>query len=108
MDITVVLQPKETPIAVLFSIVKPLNEDRADMSYETFKTSLTDPKDARYMDMERLMNTVYPAEKVKEIWDWDCRCDYATLHDRKRRRLTTCTNLYPVEAYPVDGVNDDA
>ena len=100
MDITVVLQPKETPIAVLFSIVKPLNEDRTDMSYETFKTSLTDPKDARYMDMERLMNTVYPVEKVKEIWDWDCRCDYATLHDRKRRRLTTCTNLYPVEAYP--------
>ena len=100
LDMTVVLQPKETPIAVLFSKVKPLNEDRADMSYETFKTCLTDPKDGRYMDMERLMNTVYPVETVKEIWDWDCRCDYATLHDRKRRRLTTCSNLYPVEAYP--------
>ena len=35
------------------------------MSYEAFKTCLTDPKDGRYMDMERLMNTVYPVEKSK-------------------------------------------
>ena len=53
LDMTVVLQPKETPIAVLFSKVKPLNEDRADMSYETFKTCLTDPKDGTF-DEHRL------------------------------------------------------
>ena len=69
----VVLQSKETPIAILFDKARPLNEDKADMSYDTFKTCLTDPKDGRYMDMERLMNTVYPLEKVNEIWPLHCK-----------------------------------
>ena len=60
MEMTVVFQPKETPIAILFGKVGPLNEDDTDMSFETFKNYLTDPKDARYMNMERLMNSVYP------------------------------------------------
>ena len=41
------------------------------MSYETFKKGLTDRNDGCYMDMERLMNTVYPLEKVNEIWPLD-------------------------------------
>ena len=57
---TVVLQPKETPIAVLFDKVKPLNDDETDMSYEAFKKCLTDPEDELYMDMEKLMNAIYP------------------------------------------------
>ena len=52
------------------------------MSYETFKNCLTDPQDERYMDMERLMNAVYPVENVNAIWTWD-------------------------EAYPVDAVDGD-
>ena len=63
------------------------------------------------MDMERLMNTVYPLEKVNEIWPfqhcghmiWDRACRYgrgARLHELQGRRLATCSNLYPVEAYP--------
>jgi len=105
LEMTVVLQPKETPIAVLFDKVRPLNEDGSDMSYETFKNCLTDAKDGRYMDMERLMNTVYPVRNIIEIWPWDA----ASLSSRSQmayeqqgRGLTMCSNLYPVEACPVD------
>ena len=62
LEMTVVLQPIDTPIAVLYAKFRPLNEDSTDMSYETFKNRLTDPEDARYLDMERLMNTVYPVQ----------------------------------------------
>ena len=71
LEMTVVLQPKETPISMLFDKVRPLNEDETDMSYETFKNCLTDPKDELYMDMERLMNAVYPVDNVNPIWTWD-------------------------------------
>ena len=72
LEMTVVLQPKETPIAVLFGRVKPLNEDDTDMSFETFRNCLIDPKDERYMDMERLMNNIYPvdAASLDDIWLW--------------------------------------
>ena len=59
------------------------------MSYETFKTCLTDPEDSRYMDMERLMNTVYPQHKVYKIWPWSGHI----------YMLTHSTNRFPVEAY---------
>ena len=67
VGMTVVLQPKETPIAKLFDKVKPLNEDDTDMSFETFKNCLTDPKEELYMDMERLMNAVYPLETQEQL-----------------------------------------
>ena len=35
------------------------------MSYETFKKRLTDPSDGRYMDMERLMNNIYPVDEAQ-------------------------------------------
>ena len=94
LEMTVVLQPKEIPITTLFDKVRPLHEDETYMSYETFKNCLTDPLDKRYMDMEFLMNTVYPVEKVNEIWTW--------------HTYTLCSNLYPVEAYPVDAVDGDS
>ena len=62
LELTVVLQPIDTPIAVLYAKFRPLNEDSTEMSYKTFKNRLTDPEDERYLDMERLMNTVYPVE----------------------------------------------
>ena len=64
---SVVLQPKETPIAKLFDKAKPRNEDDTDMSFETFKNCLTDPKEELYMDMERLMNAVYPLETQEQL-----------------------------------------
>ena len=69
---TVVLQPKETPIAIFFGKVKPINEDGTDMSFETFRNCLVDPKNERYMDMERLMNSLYPKDAVSlaDIWLW--------------------------------------
>ncbi len=67
---TVVFQPKETPIKILFDkardpkceLALPLNEDDTEMSYETFKNGLTDPESEFYMDMERLMIQVYPRD----------------------------------------------
>ena len=69
---TVVFKPKEIPIEVLFVKVEPLNEDDTDMSFDTFKNCLTDPKDELYMDMERLMNNIYPPDEacVEELWLW--------------------------------------
>jgi len=65
LEMTVVFQPKETPIALLFNKVTPRNEDETDMSYEKFKNCLTDPKDELYMDMERLMNAVFPYDPAE-------------------------------------------
>ena len=58
LELTVVFQQKETPIALLFEKVKPLNADKTDMSYETFKNGLTDPDDNRYMDTMRKLVTI--------------------------------------------------
>ena len=111
LEMTVVLQPKETPIAILFDKVRPLNEDNTYMSYEMFKKCLVDPLDGRYMNMERLMNTVYPMENVDEIWPWDAvilASRSPLLHEGQGGVWTMCTNLYPVEAYPVDAVQGDS
>ena len=72
LEMTVVFKPKEIPIEVLFVKVEPLNEDDTDMSFDTFKNCLTDPKDGLYMDMERLMNNIYPPDEacVEELWLW--------------------------------------
>ena len=94
LELTVVLQPKETPIRSLFDKVGP-HQRGSEMSYETFKCCLSDPDDPRYMDMEVLMNTVYPEETVEGIWRWDTRW------------MTSCSNFYSVEAYPVDAVDGD-
>ena len=92
MDMIVILQSKDIPITILFDKARPINENKTDMAYETFKTCLTDPNDGRYMDVECLMNTVFPVKKVKEIWPW--------LKELQGRRMMTCSNLNPVAAYP--------
>ena len=83
LEIAVVFQPIETPIAVLFNTIGPVNEDNTDMSFETFKTFITDPLDRRNMDMERLMNTVYPFDQIfgtrlssrkTKLYALQCRC----------------------------------
>ena len=105
LEMTVVLQPIETPIALLFDKAGPLNEDSTDMPYEKFKNCLTDPNDERYMDMERLMHTVYPAADISEIWPWDAvslSSRSPTLNGRQGFVLTTCSNLRPIGAYPVN------
>ena len=54
--------------------------------------------------MDRLMNTAYPVEKVKDIWQvervltFDLACRY--VYHPVDCRSTSCSNLYPVEAYP--------
>ena len=58
LEMLVVFQQIETLIAILYDRIGPLSKD--DMSYEAFKNCITDHTDTRYMDMETLMNTVYP------------------------------------------------
>ena len=66
LEMTVVFQPKETLIAKLY------DSEFINMSFEMFKNCLTDPKDGLYMDMERLMNNIYPPDEacVEELWLW--------------------------------------
>ena len=72
LEMTVVLQPIDTPIAVLYAKFRPLNEDSTEMSYKTFKNRLTDPEDERYLDMERLMNLAFDMERSKNsTWTWN-------------------------------------
>ena len=54
------------------------------MSYETFKKGLTDRNDGCYMDMERLMNTVYPvdAASLDEIYQWKAHPLCALFNER--------------------------
>ena len=98
LDMTVVLQLREIPIKMLFDKVRPLNEDNSDMSYYTFSNCLT------CWNMDRLMNTAYPVEKVRDIWQvervltFDLACRY--VYHPVDCRSTSCSNLYPVEAYP--------
>ena len=42
------------------------------------------------------MNTLYPEETVNQIWTWTMR------------ELTSASNSYSVEAYPVDAVDGAA
>ena len=98
MELTVVFQPKDTPIRNLFDKVRPfrvLHRVESEVSYEKFKYALTHPRNPLYMSMERLMNTLYPEETVNQIWDWQVR------------ELTMCSNFYSVEAYPVAAVAGD-
>ena len=99
--LTVVLQPKEIPIASLFAKAQPQNPDKTDMSYEAFETYLLDPVGDNYMDMEYLMNTLFPFKKVDNIWQWD---RYPNRNPRKWTvwgggDWTTCSNFHPVEAF---------
>ena len=97
MGLTVVFQPKETPIRSFFDKVRPLTNrgEETEMSYERFKYCLTHSYNPLYMSMERLMNTLYPEETVNQIWTWTMR------------ELTSASNSYSVEAYPVDAVDGD-
>ena len=98
MELTVVFQPKETPIRSLFDKVRPfqkLDRVETEMSYEMFRDDLTHPRNPLYMSMETLMNTLYPEETVNQIWHWQIR------------ELTMHSNFYSVEAYPVDAVDGD-
>ena len=110
LKLIVVFQTKETPITLLFETVGPLNEDDTKMSYETFKTGITDRNDARYMDIERLMHTTYPQETINEIWPKSMDTlslghPLSTLYPVNVARftcgLTQCSNLHPVEAYDI-------
>ena len=74
LEMTVVLQPKEIPIAIFFGKVKPINDDGTDMSFETFRNCLVDPDNERYMDMERLMNSLDPKDAVSLADIWLCKC----------------------------------
>ena len=98
LELIVVFQPKETPIRTLFDKVRPLkllNGVETEISYEMFRNKLTHPRNPLYMSMERLMNTLYPEETVNQIWTWTMR------------ELTSASNSYSVEAYPVDAVDGD-
>ena len=72
LEMTITFEPKESPIRILFDKVKPINEDDTDMSFDTFKKCVTDPEDELYMDMERLMNNIYPPNEayVEKLWRW--------------------------------------
>ena len=72
LEMTVKFEPKEIPIRILFDKVKPINEDDTDMSFDTFMKCVTDPEDELYMDMERLMNNIYPPNEayVEKLWRW--------------------------------------
>ena len=100
LELSVVFQPKETPIKSLFDQVKPFRYRPGsvldpEMSYEKFKHCFTDPYDPRYMDMELLMNTLYPEQKVLQIWTMSTR------------ELTRSSNTHAVEAYPVETSDGD-
>ena len=77
LEVTVKFEPKEIPIRILFDKVEPINEDDTDMSFDTFKKCVTDPKDERYMDMERLMNNIYPPNEayVEVLWRWELQVE---------------------------------
>ena len=68
LEMTVVLQPKETCIATVFETLK--DEAFKDMSFETFRNCVQDPKDELYMDIERLMNHIFPVNtaNLEDIW----------------------------------------
>ena len=68
-----------------------------EMPYDTFKDCLTKTSscDPRYMDMELLMNTLYPEQKVLQIWTM------------LTRELTRSSNTNFVEAYPVETGDGD-
>ena len=100
LELIVVFHPKETPIKSLSDQVRPFkccpgSVLDPEMLYEEFEQCLTDPYDPRYMDMELLMNTVYPEETVNQIWKL------------RTRELTCSYNSYPVGAYPVLAVDGD-
>ena len=67
----------------------------SDMPYDAFKYCLTNTssRDPRYMDMQFLMNTLYPEQRVIKIWG---------AHTEE---ITTSSNRYSVLAYPVDAVD---
>ena len=101
LELTVVFQPKDTPIRNLFDKVKPIYRRaglhllESDMPYDTFKYCLTNtsPREPRYMDMQFLMNTLYPEQRVIKIWG---------AHTEE---ITTSSNRYSVLAYPLDAVD---
>ena len=102
LELAVVFQPKEIPIKSLFDQVRPFTCDpgsvlEIEMTYDTFKDCLTEPssRDPRYMDMELLMNTLYPEQKVLQIWTMSTR------------ELTRSSNTHVVEAYPVETSDGD-
>ena len=102
MELAVVFQPKEIPIKSLFDQVRPFtcrpgSVLEIEMTYDTFKDCLTEPSscDPRYMDMELLMNTLYPEQKVLQIWTMSTR------------ELTRSSNTHVVEAYPVETSDGD-
>ena len=102
LELAVVFQPKEIPIKSLFDQVRPFTYCPGsvlefEMPYDTFKDCLTKPCscDPRYMDMELLMNTLYPEQKVLQIWTM------------LTRELTRSSNTNCVEAYPVETCDRD-
>jgi len=77
LELTVVFQPKEHPIGVLFEKAQRLNDDGTDMSFEEFKKCLTDPGGRGYLNMESLMFAAYPMElEPREVHSFDRLSDY--------------------------------
>ena len=61
---TVVFQPRETLLQILFTTAKPTYWHGGEVTYEDFKYVVDDPDDTRYLDIEDLVNAVYPFDST--------------------------------------------
>ena len=70
---TVVFQPKETLLKVLFDLHSNCFE-----SFEEFRNCHNDPKDRLFMEMEELMNIIYPVHAAShdDIWLRNMQLEY--------------------------------
>ena len=63
LEMTVVLVPKSELIVRLFNKLS----DTVVMSYDTFSNRINDPDDEYFMDIELLVNVLYPVDIVSDI-----------------------------------------